>query len=130
MPITSSTSEWTLVWSDEFEGTQIDRSKWDFDIGNGFFDYQSHQRVAGWGNEELQYYTSEPENVFVKYGLLTIRAVRETLHGCGYTSARLKTPQARRYAAFHQAVWPLRDSRQGAVGERLVASLVDASTGR
>ena len=91
MPIAPSIPVWTLVWSDEFEGTQIDRSKWDFDIGNGFFDYQNHQWVAGWGNEELQYYTGEPENVFVKDGLLTIRAIRETLHSCGYTSARLKT---------------------------------------
>ena len=38
MFIASSIPGWTLVWSDEFEGTQIDRSKWDFDIGNGFFD--------------------------------------------------------------------------------------------
>ena len=91
MPIISGIREWTLVWSDEFEGTQIDRSKWDFDIGNGFFDYQRHEWVAGWGNQELQYYTSEPENAFVKDSLLTIRAVKETLHGCGYTSARLKT---------------------------------------
>ena len=29
--------------------------------------------------------------MFVKNSLLTIRAVKESLHGCGYTSARLKT---------------------------------------
>jgi len=82
---------WTLVWHDEFDGDQIDTSKWDFDIGNGFFDYRRHQWVAGWGNEELQYYTERPENAFVKDSVLTIRAVKESLHGCGYTSARLKT---------------------------------------
>jgi beta-glucanase (GH16 family) len=46
---------------------------------------------AGWGNEELQYYTGEPENVRVRDSCLFIRAVKAPLHGCGYTSARLKT---------------------------------------
>ncbi len=82
---------WKLVWNDEFEGSQVDRSKWDFDIGNGFFDYKSHVWIPGWGNEELQYYTDSATNVTVKDSLLTIRAVKESLHGCGYTSARLKT---------------------------------------
>lgn len=84
---------WTLVWNDEFDGDRIDPSKWAFDIGNGFFDYQHHAWIPGWGNEELQYYTREPANVFVKNSLLTIRALKESLHGCGYTSARLKTRQ-------------------------------------
>ncbi|MDE2083104.1 MAG: glycoside hydrolase family 16 protein [Burkholderiales bacterium] len=82
---------WQLVWADEFEGDRVDPAKWDFDLGNGFFDYRSHTWVAGWGNEELQYYTAEPANVSVRDSLLTIRAVKEALHGCGYTSARLKT---------------------------------------
>jgi beta-glucanase (GH16 family) len=84
-------SAWKLVWNDEFDGDRIDPSKWAFDIGNGFFDYKHHAWIPGWGNEELQYYTHEPENAFVKDSLLTIRAVKESLHGCGYTSARLKT---------------------------------------
>ena len=82
---------WKLVWNDEFEGDSVDLTKWDFEIGNGFFDYKNHVWIPGWGNEELQYYTREPENVSVKDGLLTIRAVKESLHECGYTSARLKT---------------------------------------
>ena len=82
---------WKLVWNDEFEGNRVDPTKWDFEIGNGFFDYKNHVWIPGWGNEELQYYTREPENVSVKDGLLTIRAVKESLHECGYTSARLKT---------------------------------------
>jgi beta-glucanase (GH16 family) len=82
---------WKLVWADEFDGVEVDRSKWDFDIGNGFYDYKNHAWVPGWGNEELQYYTHEPENVVVRDGCLVIRAVKAPLHGCGYTSARLKT---------------------------------------
>jgi beta-glucanase (GH16 family) len=84
---------WKLVWHDEFDGTEIDRSKWDFDIGNGFYDYKNHAWVPGWGNEELQYYTDSANNASVKDSVLTIRAVKESLHGCGYTSARMKTRQ-------------------------------------
>jgi beta-glucanase (GH16 family) len=82
---------WKLVWNDEFEGSEIDRAKWDFDIGNGFYDYKNHAWIPGWGNEELQYYTDTPANAAVKDGCLTISARKESLHGCGYTSARLKT---------------------------------------
>jgi beta-glucanase (GH16 family) len=91
MAKTPREAPWVLVWSDEFDGDRIDTAKWDFDLGNGFFDYKSHTWIPGWGNEELQYYTREPENVFVKNSQLTIRAVKESLHGCGYTSARMKT---------------------------------------
>jgi beta-glucanase (GH16 family) len=93
---------WKLVWNDEFDGKTIDRNKWDFDIGNGFFDYKSHTWVPGWGNEELQYYTDSSENAFVKDGALHIRAIKESLHGCGYTSARLKTRKRDGTPLFNQ----------------------------
>ena len=98
-----SANDWQLVWSDEFEGNALDPSKWEFDIGNGFFDYTTHQWIPGWGNEELQYYTREPANVSVANSLLTIRAIKQSLHGCGYTSARLKTRQQDGTALFAQA---------------------------
>jgi beta-glucanase (GH16 family) len=91
-----------LVWSDEFEGKEIDRSKWDFDLGNGFYDYNAKQWINGWGNEELQYYTREPENAFVKEGLLHIKAIKESIHNCGYTSARIKTRKRDGSALFNQ----------------------------
>jgi beta-glucanase (GH16 family) len=84
-------SRWKLVWADEFDGTGIDRTKWDFDTGDGFYDYNAKQWIKGWGNDELQYYTSRPENAYVKDGMLHIRALKESHQGCGYTSARLKT---------------------------------------
>lgn len=83
--------QWKLVWRDEFDGRDVDRTKWDFDLGNGFFNYDANMWINGWGNDELQYYTREPENAFIKDGMLHIRAVKESLHGCGYTSARLKS---------------------------------------
>ncbi len=112
---------WKLAWSDEFDGTAIDKTKWDFDVGNGFYNYDANQWISGWGNEELQYYTRAPENAFVKDGMLHIRALKESLHGCGYTSARLKTRKrdgnplfCQKYGRFEfraklptgQGVWP------------------------
>jgi beta-glucanase (GH16 family) len=93
---------WKLTWGDEFDGKGIDPAKWDFDIGNGFFNYDANQWIAGWGNEELQYYTREPENAFVKEGVLHVRAVKESLHGCGYTSARLRSKKRDGTALFNQ----------------------------
>jgi beta-glucanase (GH16 family) len=84
-------SKWKLVWSDEFDGKDLDRTKWDFDTGNGFYARDSKVWVGGWGNDELQYYTSRPENVSVKGGMLHIRALKESYEGFAYTSARLKT---------------------------------------
>ncbi len=68
---------WKLVWSDEFNGDAIDRSHWDFDTGNGFYNYDSKTWIAGWGNDELQYYTRDPDNAFVRDGMLHIVALKE-----------------------------------------------------
>jgi beta-glucanase (GH16 family) len=87
----SAPAGWKLAWSDEFDGAAIDPAKWDFDLGNGFYNYAGNVWIWGWGNSELQYYTREPSNAFVKDGLLHIRAVKESRDGCGYTSARLKS---------------------------------------
>lgn len=112
---------WKLVWNDEFDGPEIDRKKWDFDQGNGFYNYEAQQWISGWGNDELQYYTAEPTNAAVRDGLLRIRAIKESLHGCGYTSARLKTRSrdgsplwSQQYGRFEfrvqlptgQGIWP------------------------
>jgi beta-glucanase (GH16 family) len=117
----STAPEWKLTWSDEFDGKDIDKEKWDFDIGNGFYNYDANQWIGGWGNNELQYYTRESDNAFVKEGMLHIRAVKESLHGCGYTSARIKTRKKdgsplfnQKYGKFEfraklptgQGVWP------------------------
>ena len=71
----------TLVWADEFntDGTP-DPSKWGYDIGTG---------SGGWGNNELEYYTSRPENVIVQNGVLKIKAIKENYSGSAYTSARI-----------------------------------------
>jgi len=74
--------KWVLVWSDEFNGTGINRDNWSFDIGTG---------NNGWGNNELQYYTDRPGNIRIEDGALVIEARKEDYEDSKYTSARIKT---------------------------------------
>ncbi len=76
--------ELQLVWSDEFNGSGLDLSKWSYQIGTG-------TPLIGWGNNELQYYTNRPANVDVFNGNLWIVAQRENFGGMQYTSARIRT---------------------------------------
>ena len=104
-------SAWALSWSDEFEsGSGPDESRWTYDLGGG-----------GWGNQELQTYTSRVDNVVVRDGALVITARAERFTGSDgiardYTSARLKTKDrfAQTYGKFEarlkvprgQGLWP------------------------
>lgn len=81
---TDSTEKWNLKWYDEFDGTSLDKSKWDYQTGNG-----SAYSVSGWGNDEEQIYTRDGKNASVADGKLTITAKKES--SGGYTSARLRT---------------------------------------
>lgn len=73
----------TLVFSDEFNTNGApDPTKWGYETGTG---------SGGWGNNELQYYTSRPENAIVQGGVLKIMALKENYMGSAYTSARLLT---------------------------------------
>lgn len=72
--------ESTPMWEDEFNTNGVpDGSKWNYDIGGG-----------GWGNNELQYYTSNG-NARIDNGNLVIEARKENNSGMEYTSARLVT---------------------------------------
>ena len=71
-----------MVWSDEFDHAGLpDSAKWNYDVGGN-----------GWGNNELEYYTSKrTENARVENGNLVIEARKESWQGMNYTSARLLT---------------------------------------
>jgi beta-glucanase (GH16 family) len=69
-----------IVWSDEFSGAAINTNIWTYDTGAG-----------GWGNNELENYTSRTNNAFVANGLLHIVGRQETLGSSSYTSARMKS---------------------------------------
>jgi len=76
----------TLVWSDEFGGTEVDTTKWSFQRGDG----SEVSLPPGWGNNELQWYTDQ--NATVADGFLTITARAESIEpGWHYTSARLRS---------------------------------------
>ena len=77
----SSYPGYHLAWSDEFSGSTLNLQNWTFDIGNN----------SGWGNQELEYYTSSTNNVFVSGGNLVIEARQEANSGFNYSSARIKT---------------------------------------
>jgi len=86
-----ATSQWQLVWSDEFDrsGTNldingVDLDKWGYQLGTG-----SQYGLDGWGNNEQQYYRSE--NIVVEDGVLKITAKPEQHEGKPYTSGRLFT---------------------------------------
>jgi beta-glucanase (GH16 family) len=99
--------EWQLVWQDEFNSNALDSTHWTFDIGNG---------AGGWGNNELEYYTSRPQNVSISNGLLHIVALKESFSGFNYTSAKLKSSGLvyKKYGRFEfrarfptgQGYWP------------------------
>jgi len=79
----TSIEGYNLVWNDEFDVNGIpDDTKWSYDLGGN-----------GWGNDELQYYTSDPINVRVKDGKLEIEAHYYKDAAIKYTSARLVTRQ-------------------------------------
>jgi beta-glucanase (GH16 family) len=104
---------WKLTWSDEFNGpddTPPDPTKWQVVTGGN-----------GFGNKELEQYTSRPENVHQEHGNLVITARLEPFTGLDgipreYTSARLQTKGKfeQKYGRFEarikipegQGMWP------------------------
>ena len=68
---------YTLVWSDEFNGTGVDGSKWNIDNGNPGV------------NNEKEYY--QAANASVANGNLVITARQQSMGGQPYTSAKLET---------------------------------------
>lgn len=94
----SDPAKWKLVWSDEFNnkaGTAPNASIWGQEVGDG-----TANGIPGWGNSELEYYTSGTDNVATDgRGHLNITAKQADgllmcYYGpCEYTSARLQTKE-------------------------------------
>ncbi|MDX2115889.1 MAG: family 16 glycosylhydrolase [Planctomycetota bacterium] len=87
-PALGQGTPWQLVWSDEFDGTTLNRDIWQPQFGTGTI----YGLPSGWGNNERQYYTDRPENIVVSNGSLKIIARAEFYAGSQYTSARIRTP--------------------------------------
>lgn len=112
-PIDLNVNNMEIKWSDEFDGTELNRSNWTPQIGNG-----SAYGIAGWGNNEKQNY--KEDNISVSNGTMKITAKYEPttymgsnynwtsaritsdklVHvGLGYVEARIKIPSS-------QGIWP------------------------
>lgn len=102
-----------LTFEDNFDVDGApDSTVWNYDLGTG----NGTTAGAGWGNNELQYYTDRPENIKVENGMLHITAHQESFEGTGYTSARINTKglfsqeygrfEARMQLPWGQGLWP------------------------
>lgn len=70
--------DYNLVWSDEFDANTLGKN-WNVEVTNSPF------------NNELEAYTSRPENVKIADGNLVITARRESYGGRSFTSGRLNS---------------------------------------
>lgn len=99
----SHPEDWELVWSDEFDGKELDKAKWKHETGG-----------HGFGNNELQFYTDRADNAFIESGALVIRAQAEKFQNRNYTSAKLQSKAAWTYGRYEfkaklpkgRGVWP------------------------
>ena len=82
----AASAQQSLVWEENFNGPNVNSDNWTFDFGDG-----CERNLCGWGNQELEYYTSRPDNARIDNGNLRIEAKREAFQGKDFTSARLKT---------------------------------------
>ena len=77
-------ADWKLVWSDEFNGTKLDYSKWGIE-----------ENAFGGGNHEQQIYTDRSKNVRVENGSLILEAHKDNAQISGtqrpYSSGRIRT---------------------------------------
>lgn len=72
--------EFEPVWADEFDGDTYNTDIWSAQIaGDGF------------GNNELQYYTGNSKNIFIRDGNLVLKAYKENYQNCAYTSGKIWT---------------------------------------
>ncbi len=79
---------YTLDWSDEFEGAELNRDDWNVEL---------HE--PGWVNAELQAYVDSEENIYVEDGKLVLNPV-QTKNEDGsysYTSGRVNTQNKKTY---------------------------------
>src|SRR5678809_640506 len=74
----ADTLNYSLVWSDEFDGSSIDADTWNFETGG-----------SGWGNHEQEYY--QESNATIENGNLVITGKKESVGSNKYTSARMTT---------------------------------------
>ncbi|MCX6182497.1 MAG: family 16 glycosylhydrolase [Bacteroidetes bacterium] len=85
-----------LVWSDEFDSTALNLSKWAYQTGDGC------PSLCGWGNSEMESYTNSSNNTYIVNGVLNIKAIKQTIGSSSFSSAKLITKglYSRMYGRF------------------------------
>lgn len=94
----------TLIFEDEFEGSTLNESHWNYELGDGCPN-------CGWGNNERQLYTKE--NVLVRDGNLVIIATKDSAlyHSGRITTAKkvefqYGTIEVKAKLPIGQGLWP------------------------
>ncbi|MCR5736851.1 MAG: glycoside hydrolase family 16 protein [Eubacterium sp.] len=64
---------WKMIWNDEFSGSTLDAGKWN--VIEGYLLEEDDIATAGWGNQELEYYSKD--NVSVGDGALKIHMKKQ-----------------------------------------------------
>lgn len=108
--VTTPSKQWVMVWADEFDGDDLDFTKWAKEENN-----------YGGGNNERQAYRTDPKYCFTKDGFLNLAVFRDphtTSDGKTqpYSSARIRTQKRGEwtYGRFEvrakmpkgQGIWP------------------------
>ena len=78
--------ELNLVWQEEFSDPKLNTDKWAFQLGNG-----AEYGIAGWGNNELQFYTDSSDNLELSDGMLKIIPLYNKDSSKTFTSVKLVT---------------------------------------
>jgi len=86
----TTSSNWEMLWSDEFDGDDLDLSKW-----------SKLSWRPGWVNNELQAYTERDTNIFLENGYLVLQGLIDpgfsgtdyngNVYNADYTSGRVNT---------------------------------------
>jgi beta-glucanase (GH16 family) len=79
----TSYAGYTQVWVDDFNSGSLNTSSWTVEEGDGC------PNICGWGNNELEFYTARPDNLFFQDGKLIIEAKKENYGGKNYTSSKI-----------------------------------------
>lgn len=108
MPTHAQVNNWELIWSDEFNSTELDETIWNYETGTG---------VNGdFGTGQLDRATDRPENVDIETavtgadgGALRITTRKEAYIDRQYTSGRINTTGKASWGPNHRIVarvWP------------------------
>lgn len=91
---------WLEVWSDEFDGTELDENNWSTN------DSYLRGECWGYGNNEQQCYTPREQNVSVSGGFLELTGLKENYSNKNYTSGRIHSrgKQDFKYGRFEASI--------------------------